>query len=79
MSVFLTNLADRVFSRLTPSLKQSPEKERGALLYHADGSVSLNLLNKDVQKRITEQIESLAQFKVESSADGQPKENEKDC
>lgn len=77
MSVFLANLADRVFSRLTPSLNQS-EQERGALLYHDDGSVSLNLENKDVQRRIAQQLEVLAQFKIESPDDPPHKVDEKD-
>lgn len=78
MSVFLANLADRVFSKLTPALNQR-EQERGALLYHDDGSVSLNLANKDVQKRITQQLEVLAQFKIENHNDQPHRSDDEDC
>lgn len=77
MSVFLANLADRVFSKLTPSLNRR-EQECGALLYHENGSVSLNLENKDVQKRITQQLEVLSQFKIKSHDDQTQSLGEKD-
>lgn len=77
MSVFLANLADRVLSKLTPSLNRR-EQERGALLYHEDGSISLNLENKDVQERISQQLEVLSQFKIENHGGQSQRLNEKD-
>lgn len=65
MSVFLANLADKMLSKLTSDSKKDFNQEQGALLYHANGSVSLNLSNKEVQKKITKHLEELAQFKIE--------------
>lgn len=67
MSVFLANLADKVFSKLTPQLNKDSQnqKEHGRLLYHSNGSVSLNLENEDVQQKITQHLKELAHVKID--------------
>lgn len=65
MSTFLTALANRVTLALGHSDKKN-KKKQGMLIYHSDGSISLNLDNRDVQERISKQLEELKKIKVDS-------------
>lgn len=65
---FVVKLADKISSKLFPnsSIRDS-ERERGAIVYHDNGSISLNLSNKNVQRKIAQQLESLSQIKVKKT------------
>lgn len=64
MFTFLATLANRITSTLTPTVKQNNENTQGAVLYRPDGSISLNLKNKDVQERIAKHLEGLERLKI---------------
>lgn len=64
----IVKLADRISSKLFPSLTiKDSDPENGAIVYHDTGSISLNLSNKKVQRRITQQLEALSQIKIKKS------------
>lgn len=65
MSTFLIALANRVASVFSHGEEQNKNKQ-GKLIFHSDGSISLNLENKDVQQRISQQLKELKKIKVDS-------------
>lgn len=66
MSTFLANFATQLLTKLTRvNAGHFPEND-DTLVFHSDGAVSLNLKNKEVQKRITQQLESLSSIKAKA-------------
>ena len=67
MTNFLIKLADKLSSKLIPTTPRTSEHQAGALLYHDNGSISLNLANNKVQRKITHQLEALARIDINKS------------
>ena len=60
----LIKLANKLSSKLTPSTQRESEQQVGELLYHDNGSISLNLSNKKVQRKIKNQLEELSRIDI---------------
>ena len=70
MFSFLTNLVDRAVQMVSPSIQGKSAIEQGILVYHENGSMTLNLKNQEVQRKIVEQLEELSQINIEKQASG---------
>ena len=68
MFSFLTNLVDRAVQKVSPSIQDRSAIEQGVLIYHENGSMTLNLENQEVQRKIVEQLEELSQINIEELA-----------
>jgi len=73
MSTFLANFATQLLTKLTRVNTGNFPENDDTLVFHADGAVSLNLKNKEVQKRITQQLENLSSLKAKADIANLPK------